>query len=164
MTGTYAMHHKTCPRARQCGYHIRMTPTARASLYAHVHILFWPWLWWQLLRLDAWIAVTGRSVLFSVDRCGNLYWRHIADDPDAPRPWAPSPPQHLPWNPYPTACSQLARLGAGLAYDPTRHGDQALLACWLLSVYGHHRQLPIRARQTLALSVDIPSQTAEQPP
>lgn len=31
----------------------------RARLYAHVYVLFWPWLWWQLLRLGHWLDQTG---------------------------------------------------------------------------------------------------------
>ncbi len=44
-----------------------------ARLFAHVHVLFWPWLWWQLLRLARWHAANGQpEVLLSVSRWGRL--------------------------------------------------------------------------------------------
>ncbi|WP_299949316.1 hypothetical protein [Hyphomonas sp. BRH_c22] len=52
-----------------------------APLYAHVHVLFWPWLWWQLWNLDRWKRATGRGVLLAVDRRGNVYIRYVTDAP-----------------------------------------------------------------------------------
>ena len=63
-------------------------------------------------------------VLGGVARDGKVYVLHVADDPDAPKPWSPSKPTLTPWN--------LARLVTGVAFDPTRFGDQLALAMRLL--------------------------------
>lgn len=51
-----------------------------ARLYAHVSVWFWPWLWWQLRLLKAWINQTGTGVIVAVDRRGNLRVTYVADD------------------------------------------------------------------------------------
>jgi hypothetical protein len=55
--------------------------TRHAHLYAHVHVLLWPWLCWQLARLDRWMKETVRGPLVSVDRWGNVYVLHMSDAP-----------------------------------------------------------------------------------
>ena len=68
---------------------------ARARLYAFVHPLCWPWLWFQLWRLGAWIQSSKRDVLFRVDRFGNLHVDFISDasrDPSRYTYEAPSVP------------------------------------------------------------------------
>ncbi|MEH6807257.1 MAG: hypothetical protein V7651_00270 [Hyphomonas oceanitis] len=57
---------------------------ARAQLYAFVHPVCWPWLWFQLWRLGAWIQSNKRDVLFHVDRYGNLRIDFISDAPRDP--------------------------------------------------------------------------------
>jgi hypothetical protein len=54
-----------------------------AHLYAHVHVLLWPWLGWQLQNLNRWMTATGRGLLVSVDRWGNVYIRCMGDAPGA---------------------------------------------------------------------------------
>ncbi|KCZ90798.1 hypothetical protein [Hyphomonas johnsonii] len=100
-----------------------------AHLYAHVHVLFWPWLWLQLWNLNRWMKATGRRLLVSVDRRGNIYIRCMSDAPGqgaqafrapvsarlalavcpAPCPWRrPGPPASL---------SGLSARPAGLCQD-----------------------------------------------
>ena len=62
-----------------------------AHLYAHVHVLLWPWLWWQLQTLNRWMKATGRGLLVSVDRWGNVYIRCMGDAPDAEDRFTPVP-------------------------------------------------------------------------
>lgn len=52
---------------------------AHAHLYAHVHVVFWPWL--QLWNLNRWMKESGRGLLISVDRCGTIYVNAISDAP-----------------------------------------------------------------------------------
>jgi hypothetical protein len=75
-----------------------------AHLYAHVHVLLWPWLWWQLQNLNRWMKATGRGLLVSVDRWGNVYIRCMGDAPGAKDRFTPVPAS--------------ARLAAALAPDP----------------------------------------------
>lgn len=56
------------------------------SLYRHVRVLYWPWLWWQLRIITRWRKETGRALLIDTDRRGNIHIRAIGDDPRAPRP------------------------------------------------------------------------------
>ncbi|MEH6809016.1 MAG: hypothetical protein V7651_09195 [Hyphomonas oceanitis] len=56
------------------------------SLYRHVMVLYWPWLWWQLRIITRWRIETGRALLIDTDRRGNIHIRAIGDDPRAPRP------------------------------------------------------------------------------
>lgn len=56
------------------------------TLYRHVMVLYWPWLWWQLRIISRWRLETGRALLIATDRCGTIHIRAIGDDPRAPRP------------------------------------------------------------------------------
>ena len=88
-----------------------------AHLYAHVHVLLWPWLWWQLQTLNRWMKATGRGLLVSVDRWGNVYIRCMGDAPDAGDRFVPVPVSD--------------RLAAALADDPCpwrKPGPQAILS------------------------------------
>lgn len=58
-----------------------------ARLYAHVPVWCWPWLWWQLWHLKAWILETGLDVAVAVDQRGNLRVTYVSDDPNAPKRW-----------------------------------------------------------------------------
>ena len=75
-----------------------------AHLYAHVHVLLWPWLWWQLQNLNRWMKATGRGLLVAVDRWGNVHIRCMGDAPEAEDRFTPVPAS--------------ARLAAALAPDP----------------------------------------------
>ncbi|MFN7054327.1 hypothetical protein [Hyphomonas sp.] len=82
-----------------------------ARLFRAVHVLCWPWLFWQLRQLIRWGLETGNTtVLISVSRWGRLQVRY------AGRP-APPRPDYRPLSDYidqpthiPDAC--LARLDA----------------------------------------------------
>ena len=54
-----------------------------AHLYAHVMVLFWPWLWWQLRAIERWRQATGRGLLVAVDPYGNVHVRRVEDAPGA---------------------------------------------------------------------------------
>ena len=41
-----------------------------APLYAHVMVLFWLWLWWQLRAIERWRQQTGRGLLIAADAYG----------------------------------------------------------------------------------------------
>lgn len=56
-----------------------MIPESHKPLYAHAWPLFWPWLWLQLWRLAAWQRRTGRDLLVTVDRWGNVHVRAVGD-------------------------------------------------------------------------------------
>tara|TARA_R110000796_G_scaffold68309_1_gene156429 strand:- start:3417 stop:3788 length:372 start_codon:yes stop_codon:yes gene_type:complete len=62
-----------------------MTDPRHARYYAFVWPLFWPWLWLNLRRLEAWQRETGRTVLLRIDRFGNLSIDAMADAPDPHR-------------------------------------------------------------------------------
>ena len=70
---------------------------ARAHLYAFVHPVCWPWLWFQLWRLQLWIQSRKRDVLFRVDRYGNLYVDFISDAPRDPSRYTCEPPSVPAW-------------------------------------------------------------------
>ncbi|KJS35562.1 MAG: hypothetical protein VR74_15465, partial [Hyphomonas sp. BRH_c22] len=52
-----------------------------ARLYAHVMVLFWPWLWWQLRVIGRWQRETGRDLMLGVDTFGNVRVRWVGDEP-----------------------------------------------------------------------------------
>ena len=60
-----------------------------AHLYAHVMVLFWPWLWWQLRAIERWRQATGRGLLIAVDPCGNVHVRWVEDAPGTEKVRAP---------------------------------------------------------------------------
>jgi hypothetical protein len=60
-----------------------------ACLYAHVMVLFWPWLWWQLRAIERWRQATGRGLLIATDQYGNVHVRWVEDAPDAAHVRAP---------------------------------------------------------------------------
>jgi len=57
-----------------------MDPRYR-SLFQHVLPLFWPWLWWNLLRLDAYRRRVNRNILIQTDRMGNIRILLVGDAP-----------------------------------------------------------------------------------
>ncbi len=101
-------------------------------LYRNVPVYLWPWVWWQLFQIERWIKETGRMILGGVARDGKVYVLHVADDPNERKPWSPSAPKSSSWNRAPSERRDLVRLVTGIAFDPTRHGDQLALVMWLL--------------------------------
>jgi len=60
--------------------------TPRRHLYAFVHPLFWPWLWFPARRLEAWQAPRAkRDVLSGSDRFGQSFTMRIGDAPPRTR-------------------------------------------------------------------------------
>ncbi|MDP3459303.1 MAG: hypothetical protein Q8S09_08525 [Hyphomonas sp.] len=54
-----------------------------ADLFAHVPVICWPILWWQLNALFRWCKREGRpDVLYSVSPWGFITLRHAGDRPD----------------------------------------------------------------------------------
>lgn len=82
-----------------------MIDKRHARYYAFVWPLFWPWLWLNLRRLEAWQRESGRSVLLHVDRFGNLFIRAMADAP-APNRYHYEPPALPAWE-HPARLSDL---------------------------------------------------------
>ena len=85
-----------------------------------VYPLFWPWLWFNLIRYCRWSQRTGISALLSVDCFGNIRIVRIADEapaddlytydpPALPRWAAPALASDLPALPEGAACSGLIR-------------------------------------------------------
>ncbi len=128
-------------------------------LYKNVPVYLWPWVWWQLFQIERWIKATGRMVLGGVARDGKVYVLHVADDPDAPKPWSPSASTPTPWNRVPSERRDLMRLVTGIAFDPTRHGDQLLLAMRLLE--WPLMNTPIGCNEPLRIA---PQELAQPPP
>lgn len=60
-----------------------------APLYAHVMVLFWLWLWWQLRAIERWRQATGRGLLIAADQYGNVHVRRVEDAPGAGNVRAP---------------------------------------------------------------------------
>jgi hypothetical protein len=62
-----------------------------APLFAHVHALCWPILWWSLNRLLRWYASSGyEEVLYGTTPWGYVYIAYLGEkkpDPSACRPY-----------------------------------------------------------------------------
>ena len=136
---------------------LHMDYALQPHLYKNVPIYLWPWVWWQLFQIERWIKATGRMVLGGVARDGKVYILHVADDPNEIKPWSPKDLKpfkcrHQNWitalspvhvrakpdtEPASPRCAVGAQRGAKLnplsqTYNPTRHGDQLMLAMHLL--------------------------------
>ncbi|WP_341197345.1 hypothetical protein [Hyphomonas chukchiensis] len=103
---------------------------ARARLYAFVHPLCWPWLWFQLWRLGAWIQSTKRDVLFRVDRFGNLHVDFISDAPRDPSRYTYEAPPVPAWA-APGLASDMPETVAAVA-RPARPAPVLPLCEWHL--------------------------------
>jgi len=131
-------------------------------LYRNVPVYLWPWVWWQLFQIERWIKETGRMVLGGVARDGKVYVLHVADDPNAPNSWSPKDlrplkGRHQDWIASISKLSprvplhddqscphgersrtigrdaSMVRLRSPCGtYNPTRYGDQLMLAMRLL--------------------------------
>jgi len=100
-----------------------------ARLYAHVMVLFWPWLWWQLRVIGRWQRETGRDLMLGVDTFGNVRVRWVGDEPGTepfrapvsarlaraldPEPDARPATQPRPVSHLPAPCLRLAFAPAG---------------------------------------------------
>ena len=111
---------------------LRMDYALQPHLYKNVPVYLWPWVWWQLFQIERWIKETGRMVLGGVAHDGKVYVLHVADDPDDLKLWLPGTPTPTPWNRAPDNRQDLVRLVTGIAFDPTRFGDEFMLAMRLL--------------------------------
>lgn len=52
-----------------------------APLYAHVMVLYWPRLWWQLRAIERWRQQAGRGLLIAADAYGTVQVRWVEDAP-----------------------------------------------------------------------------------
>ena len=93
-----------------------MDQATRDQLYAHTLVWCWPWLWWQLWRLDLYVWATGRDVAFAVNQWGQLRIKFIGDDPNAPKAWTPCSMQAYvkPFQMPDGACAYAGFLGDSL--------------------------------------------------
>ncbi|MFN7178234.1 hypothetical protein [Hyphomonas sp.] len=68
-----------------------------APLFAHVHALCWPILWWSLNRLLRWYASSGyEEILYGTTPWGYVYIAYLGDrksDPSAYRPYELTKPR-----------------------------------------------------------------------
>ncbi|MFN7180763.1 MAG: hypothetical protein ACK4TE_14330, partial [Hyphomonas sp.] len=68
-----------------------------APLFAHVHALCWPILWWSLNRLLRWYAASGyEEILYGTTPWGYVYIAYLGDrkpDPSAYRPYVREKPR-----------------------------------------------------------------------
>ena len=74
-----------------------MHPELRAY-YDHVYPLFWPWLWWNLIRAALWHQRTGRDALMAVDCFGNIRIVFLGDAPKPDDLYSYDQPKTMPWN------------------------------------------------------------------
>lgn len=76
--------------------HLRSNPYF-AHLFARVHPLCWPILWWSLNRLFKWYDTSGyEEILFGTTRWGFVYVAFLGDmipDPSVYRPYARTKPR-----------------------------------------------------------------------
>ena len=68
------------------------------SLFQHVLPLFWPWLWWNLLRLDAYRRRVNRNILIQTDRMGNIRILLVGDAPKPDDLYCYKPPKVASWD------------------------------------------------------------------
>jgi len=73
-------------------------------LYRNVPVIFWPWVFWQLLQIMRWAEWFGRDVTVAVAATGHVYVTRMSDDPEAPRAWAPDAPTLSPWARMANSC------------------------------------------------------------
>ena len=64
-----------------------MDLTFNPRAYAHVPLLYWPWIWWQLFWLRGWSEAARREVLFEIDARGKVHVILISDGKDDLRAW-----------------------------------------------------------------------------
>ena len=99
-----------------------------ARLFARVHPLCWPILWWSLNRLLDWYETSGYAeVLYATSRWGVIrivYYGDRLPDPSAPRPYVLTRPR---WDDPVWNTSVPAPLLARAVSDTVRPG--ALQAC-----------------------------------
>jgi hypothetical protein len=70
-----------------------------ARLFAHVHPLFWPILWWSLNRLFKWYDTSGyEEILFGTTRWGYVYVAFVGDKRTDPSAYRPHQPRMTRWD------------------------------------------------------------------
>jgi len=69
-----------------------MNYALQPHLYRNVPVYYWPFLFWQLLRIALWVEASGHDVMLAVDTNGRVHVRHVSGDPSL---WSPSPTPHL---------------------------------------------------------------------
>ena len=74
----------------------RMHPGLR-PYFDLVYPLFWPWLWFNLIRWCRWYERTGISALLSVDRFGNIRVMRVADEAPPDDLYTYDPPALSRW-------------------------------------------------------------------
>lgn len=57
-----------------------MSITLNPDNYRHVPVLYWPWVFVQLLRLEAWIHHHQREVIYRVFATGRVAIWYVGDD------------------------------------------------------------------------------------
>ncbi|MEZ5997407.1 MAG: hypothetical protein R3B98_01785 [Hyphomonas sp.] len=80
--------------------------------FDHVWPLFWPWLWWNLIRFARWHMRTGREALIDIDRFGNIRFVYFEDAPAAEDAYIYAPPRLARWERLALAFRPLS-LGRG---------------------------------------------------
>jgi hypothetical protein len=91
-----------------------MNPEYR-RFFAHVWAICWPWLWWNLRRLERWQEKHGRNLLIGVDKLGNTYVLQVGDAPEPDDLYSYEVPSLMPW----------VRLEAGAGLPETCSDDAA---------------------------------------
>jgi nicotinamide mononucleotide adenylyltransferase len=55
--------------------------------YAHVPLIFWPYVWLQLFLLRQWSAAEDRQIVFEIDARGKVHVLLLSDDKADLRAW-----------------------------------------------------------------------------
>ena len=70
-----------------------------APLFAYVHPVCWPILWWSLNRLFKWYDTAGYdSLLFATTRWGYVYIAYLGDRTPDPSAYRARKPDHPRWD------------------------------------------------------------------
>ena len=55
--------------------------------YAHVNLLLWPWIWWQLFWLRGWSEATERGLIYEIAPNGKVHVLAVGDHKRDLRAW-----------------------------------------------------------------------------
>lgn len=64
-----------------------MDLTFNPRAYVHVPIIYWPWIWWQLLWLKGWSEAARREVIFEIAFNGKVHVLLLSDHKRDLRAW-----------------------------------------------------------------------------
>jgi hypothetical protein len=110
--------------------------------FDHVIPVFWPWLWWNLIRVALWHKRTGRDALLRLDRFGNIRFVYIQDAPQPDDLYSYEAPKVTSWD-------RLAP-GFGLPDEPdSLSGMPGCVRAFYASVravFGHIPDIPEQVR------------------